>query len=291
VSPGLGSALRTAAAHELAGWASGGIGLPAGVLRVVLVDIDGVITPGEGQPADLGVFARLQDANAAARSDPLAPAMALCTGRQAPYVELMTQLTGTFLPSIFEHGAGLFVPGAFRYLFHPSLPADLGARLHEVRKALRTELIEPGHAFIQPGKEATMTLYPLAGHTVQEIAAAAREVVERLGGFTVAPNVRGVEVRPGGIDKAAGVGWLANELGVPLDQFAGVGDSDPDLDFLRLVAWAAAPANATPAVRETVHHVASLPFGQGLLEILDRIVARNRELAVPGVADRRGSRR
>lgn len=279
MSAGLGSALARAAADDLAVWAGRGADLPAGVLRVVLVDIDGVLTPGEGQPVDLAVFARLQEASVAALTDPLVPAISLCTGRQAPYVELMAQLTATFLPSIFEHGAGLFVPGAFRYLFHPSLPADLGSRLHALRETLRPTLLDPGRAFIQPGKEATLTLYPLAGTTADDLAAAARDLVEPLGGFTVAANVRGVEIRPAGIDKSLGVRWLAAEIGIRLDQFAGVGDSEPDLDFLRLVGWAAAPANATPAVRAAVAQIASRPFGEGLLEILERISAWNRELA------------
>ena len=71
-----------------------------------------------------------------------------------------------------------------------------------------------------------------------------------------------------------GARWLADQIGVSLSQFAGVGDSDPDLGFLRLVRHSAAPANATPAVRAAVDYVAARAHGLGLLEIVERIIQR-----------------
>src|SRR5205807_2527837 len=67
-----------------------------GLMRVVLADVDGVVTPGEGYPARLPVLERLTAINASAHTDPYVPAVTLCTGRQAPYVELMAQMTGAF---------------------------------------------------------------------------------------------------------------------------------------------------------------------------------------------------
>ncbi len=264
----------------VAAWKERGDHLSLEVVRVVLVDVDGVITGGEGQPADLRVLGRLAAINRQALADPLVPAMALCTGRQAPYVELLAQMTGVFLPCIFEHGAGLFFPRAFQYAYHPLLGADYVARLAAVRAALHEPLLRTERAFVQPGKEATLTLYPRDGATLDQVAEAARRAVAPFGGaFTVAKNVAGVEVRPRGIDKGVGAVWLAERLGIPLAQFAGIGDSDPDLVFLRRVAWSAAPANATPAVRTAVDFVASTGEGEGLLEILERVTQGNHERA------------
>ncbi len=261
-------------------WRALGEGLPPGVRRLVLADVDGVITGGEGQPADLEVLDRLAAHNRAALSDPLLPAITLCTGRQAPYVEVMAQMIEVFLPCIFEHGCGLFFPRAFRYAFQPSLGDDYAVNLAILRSALEEPLLRPGRAFVQPGKEASMTLYPLNGTPLDELERAARAAVAPMGGrYSVAANVQGIELRPAGIDKAVGARWLAEQVGIPLESMAGVGDSDTDLSFLRLVAWSAAPANATPAVRAAVAYVASQPVGRGLLEILERIVAHNREQA------------
>jgi 3-deoxy-D-manno-octulosonate 8-phosphate phosphatase KdsC-like HAD superfamily phosphatase len=189
----------------------------------------------------------------------------------------MAQMTGTFLPCIFEHGAGLYSPTAFTYDFEPRLGPDYFARLAHVRALLEPELLRPGRAFVQPGKEATMSLYPLDGMSVARLAEAAAEVVPA--DWTVAQNVHGVEVRPRGIDKGVGAERLCASLGITFDSLTGIGDSDPDLSYLRRVAFSAAPNNATPGVREAVAYVAAGAFGDGLLEILERVEQRNRERA------------
>jgi 3-deoxy-D-manno-octulosonate 8-phosphate phosphatase KdsC-like HAD superfamily phosphatase len=197
----------------------------------------------------------------------------------------MAQLVGAFLPCIFEHGAGLFFPTAFRYEFDARLGPDYSAKLARLRAALAEPLIKAGRAFVQPGKEATMTLYPLAETSVDELCeratVAVREVAPEFG---VARNVHGVEIRPLGVDKGSGTRRLAAILDLPLAAMAGVGDSDPDLSFLKMspepLGFSAAPANATLAVRRAVDYVARAPFGVGLLEIVSLIERRNRQLSL-----------
>ena len=93
------------------------------------------------------------------------------------------------------------------------------------------------------------------------------------------PNIRGVELRPPGIHKGTGTHWLSEELGIALPAFAGVGDADDDLTFLRLVGFPAAPANASASVRSMAQYVSGRPFGEGLLEILAHLVDVNRQRA------------
>lgn len=257
-------------------WLALGGEAPATTIRLVLTDIDGVLTGGEGATADPSVLARVAARNDAAREDPLVPAIALCTGRQAPYVELLAQLTRTFVPCLFEHGAGLMEPRRFRFLFNPALGPAPWRGIAAVREVLEAPLLAPRRAFVQPGKEASLTLYPLGSTTTTEVAQAARAALADVGSpFVVTPNINGVEIRRQGIDKGTGARWLAERLGLPLVAFGGVGDADDDLTFLRLVGFPAAPANATPAVREQVRFVASRGDGEGLLEILDRITHEN----------------
>jgi hydroxymethylpyrimidine pyrophosphatase-like HAD family hydrolase len=273
--------------HDLLGepaveWLALGASLPQNNLRLVLADIDGVITRGEGQVIDIEVLQRLAAINAAARRNPCIPAIALCTGRQAPYVELMAQLVGVFLPCIFEHGAGLFFPTTFLYEFDRRLGPDYAARLAKLRAALDEPLIQSGRAFVQPGKEATMTLYPqgaLGKTSVDELTEVVEAVVADVAPeFGVARNVHGVEVRPRGIDKGTGARRIAELLDLPVQAMAGVGDSDPDLAFLdNCVGLSAAPSNATPTVRQHVMYVANASFGDGLLEIVAFVEQRNRQ--------------
>jgi hydroxymethylpyrimidine pyrophosphatase-like HAD family hydrolase len=262
-------------------WLALGATLPRECLRLVLADVDGVITRGEGQPIDIDVIQKLAAINAAARRDPWIPAITLCTGRQAPYVELMAQLVGAFLPCIFEHGAGLFFPTTFLYEFDRHLGPNYAARLATLRAGLDEPLIQSGRAFVQPGKEATMTLYPngaLGDASVDKLTEVTEAVVARVAPeFGVARNIHGVEVRPRGIDKGTGAQRLAELLEMPLPTVAGVGDSDPDLAFLDRVGFSAAPGNATPRVRQRVMYVATGSFGDGLLEIVALVEQRNRQ--------------
>jgi haloacid dehalogenase-like hydrolase len=261
----------------LATWSRLGADLRPSAIRVVLVDIDGVISGGEGAPFDLAVLERLAAWNDAGLRDPSVPAIALCTGRQAPYVELLAQLIHAFLPCLYEHGAGLLEPRAFRFTFNPVLGPAPWRTVARIREILDEPLLAPGRAFVQPGKEATLTLYPVGGSTVAEVAVLARAALAEGGvDFRVTANIRGVEVRPPGIDKGAGARWLAEELGIRLEQFAGVGDADDDLAFLELVGFAATPANGSAEVRAMARYVAAKPFGDGLLEILDHLAAVNR---------------
>jgi hypothetical protein len=239
------------------------------LLRVVLADVDGVITRAEGQPIDLDVLAHLAEVNRRSRVDPLVPAITLCTGRQAPYVELMAQLVDCSLPCIFEHGAGLFFPMEYRFDIVDSDLAGLKATLRQAR-------IVPQRAFVQPGKEASMSLYPLDGVSLDALYDAVAQIVASTE-FDLARNVRGLELRPRGIDKGVGAERVASRIGVPLAEFAGVGDSDPDLSYLERVGFSAAPSNATDAVLGHVEYVASQPFGEGLLEIVMVVEQRNRE--------------
>jgi 3-deoxy-D-manno-octulosonate 8-phosphate phosphatase KdsC-like HAD superfamily phosphatase len=265
--------------EALVRWLHLGESVEPSTLRVVLVDIDGVLTPGEGATAEPELLARVASWNDAAALDPMMPGISLCSGRQAPYVELMAQLTRAFLPCLFEHGAGMLQPRSFRFTFSPRVGPAPWRAVAALREAL-DELLASGRALVQPGKEATLTLYPLGSTTVAELAKAAERAVEQAGSpFKVTPNIRGVELRPPDIDKGTGTRWLADELGIALPAFAGVGDADDDLTFLRLVGYPAAPANASPSVRSTAQFVSGRPFGEGLLEILGHLVEVNRRRA------------
>jgi 3-deoxy-D-manno-octulosonate 8-phosphate phosphatase KdsC-like HAD superfamily phosphatase len=269
--------------EALAHWLRLGDSVGPSVLRVVLVDIDGVLTPGEGATAQPGLLDRVASWNDAAAIDPTIPAISLCSGRQAPYVELLAQLIHAFLPCLFEHGAGMLEPRAFRFTFNPAMGPAPWRAVAALREAI-DGLVSSGRAFVQPGKEATLTLYPLPPMTVGELTAAAEDAAAQAGStFRVTANIRGVELRPPGIDKGAGARWLAEHLGIRLRSFAGVGDADDDLTFLRVVGYPAAPANASSSVRSTARYVATRPFGDGLLEILQHLVDVNRQAGTASV--------
>jgi hydroxymethylpyrimidine pyrophosphatase-like HAD family hydrolase len=78
-----------------------------------------------------------------------------------------------------------------------------------------------------------------------------------------------LNIYPKIINKGTGLQWLSEETGISALEMAGVGDSDGDVDFLRLVASPAAPENSTSAVKAIVHYVSAYQTAAGLADILD----------------------
>lgn len=70
-------------------------------------------------------------------------------------------------------------------------------------------------------------------------------------------------VKRGAKDKLAALTELSEELGIPLDAFCYVGDSDRDTPALCQVGLSLAPANAMPIVKASVHRVLSNSGGAG----------------------------
>ncbi len=244
--------------------------LPSAI-RLLLVDVDGCLTPGEGRPIDLAVLRQMARANRLAQKGQ-GPAVTLCTGRQEPYVEVLLQTIGGYLPAIYENGCGLYFPQAYRFREHPAITPARRQALVETKSLLQERAVATGKGYFQPGKESSLSIYPLPGTTVSD----PRLLVEgalslRPTGYRATVSNSCVDVIPQGIDKGEGVRWLSLETGIPLDQMAGVGDSPSDLAFLPLVGFSAAPANAADAVKVQVHYVSPYPYGRGVIDIFQEI--------------------
>jgi HAD superfamily hydrolase (TIGR01484 family) len=246
-------------------------------IRLVVVDVDGCLTPGEAQPWNFSVLQFVMELNRKARADTRQFAVTLCTGRQEPYVEAMMQAIDAHVPGIYENGGGLYFPAQYRFVENPAITAAQRATLAQVRRVLTHEIVETGLGQFQPGKEVSLTLYPAcAGVSFQQLADVARRALDgNISGLTIMPLVTSVDITLNGIDKGAGVEWLSREVDIPIAQIAGIGDSSGDLPFLRRVGFSAAPANATDDVKHAVQYVSPFEDGAGVVDILSRwVVAR-----------------
>src|SRR5215831_10472264 len=99
------------------------------MIRLVVVDVDGVLSPGEAAPLDFAVLQRLAEFNDRGRHDPTYPAVTLCTGRPAPYVEVLMQAIHGRYPAVYENGAGLYIPEPYGFKWHPAITPATQARL------------------------------------------------------------------------------------------------------------------------------------------------------------------
>lgn len=237
-------------------------------IRLIVLDIDGVVTEGEAQPLDLALLGLLAGMNRLARDHSEQPAVTLCSGRPAPYVEGLLQAIDGNLPAIYENGAGLYNPVGYQFTPHPDT-RFIGDLLQEVQQRLQDGLVASGKAYFQPGKMHSFSLFarsPVATAQLRELAAAAIGPVSESVDLVYSTSC--LNVLPRGIDKGKGVAFLAESIGLPLEAMLGVGDSDVDLPFLARVGLRAAPANANPAVRGAVDYVSAEPNGDGVRDIL-----------------------
>lgn len=241
-------------------------------IKLLLFDVDGVLTDGEARKLDLPLFEMLALMNGRARQDPTLPAVTLCTGRPAPYVEVLLQAMDGHLPAIFENGAGLYVPQGYRFLPHPDLDGDTDAAgpIDPVRRRLAESLVRRGVAYFQPGKEHTLSLFasdPARTTTLHEEADAVLGDLRQTVDYLYSPSC--LNILPRGMHKGRGVEFLAQYSGFALEEMLGVGDSDVDVPFLRLVGYSAAPCNANDAVKEVAQYVSAQRAADGVRDILN----------------------
>lgn len=238
-------------------------------IRLAIVDIDGCLTPGEAGDWNWQALQTIRDLNRGALGGEPVPAVTLCTGRQEPYVEVLMQAIGAYFPGIYENGCGLYFPNDYRFVEHPSITAETREALAAAKATLRQRIVTQGVGYFQPGKEASLTLYPLPGTSVGRLH---QSVVDALSDnealVRVQASVSCVDVTPTGIDKGAGVRWLSEETNIPLADMGGIGDSTSDLRFMHLVGHSAAPANATTEVKAVVEYVSPYDDGDGVVDIL-----------------------
>lgn len=239
-------------------------------MKLIVLDIDGVLSPGEAHPLDLDLLARLGHLNRRARQGEAVPAVTLNTGRPSPYVEAIMQAMNGWQPALYESGAGLYFPQTYQFQLAPDLtPAHL-AELRVVIERLEQTVVQKRRAYWQPGKRVCYTLFAQPPFTLADVMPEVQAIVAEVSNnFIVTPASLALNVHPAGIDKGSGLHWLAQVTGIDPADMGGVGDSAGDIDFLRLVGRPAAPVNATAAVKDIAKFISTRPEAAGLHEILD----------------------
>src|SRR5262245_27856418 len=119
------------------------------MLRLIVADVDGVLSRGAAAPPGFAVLQRLAACNDRSRHDATHPAITLCTGRPAPYVEVLIQAIHGFYPAVYEHGAGLYIPEPYGFKWHPAFTPATQAQLMQLQGALHQALVTTGRAYLQ----------------------------------------------------------------------------------------------------------------------------------------------
>jgi phosphoglycolate phosphatase (TIGR01487 family) len=117
--------------------------------------------------------------------------------------------------------------------------------------------------------------------TVQPYEAEVYKAILQLGlDMQIIFNRESVMVLSAGVDKSTGFRAALVELGLPASCTVGIGDAENDYAFLKLCGFSVAVANAIPSLKERVDLVTSGEDGEGVVEVLQKLLTAEDSLEV-----------
>jgi HAD superfamily hydrolase (TIGR01484 family) len=100
-------------------------------------------------------------------------------------------------------------------------------------------------------------------HAIRELGLELRVILNKLS----------LMVLPPGVDKAHGLLAALEDLRIPPSNVVGIGDAENDDVFLKACGCGIALANAVPALKEAADLVAGSGNGQGVVEVVGRLLS------------------
>src|SRR5688500_2223144 len=111
-------------------------------MKLLVLDIDGVLSQGEAHAFDLSLLGRLRELNQQAKTNSSIPAVTLNTGRPSPYVEALMQAIEGWQPALYENGAGLYFPQHYEFRITPLLASSIKTQLNTLIALLDKEIVQ-----------------------------------------------------------------------------------------------------------------------------------------------------
>ena len=220
--------------------------LPPRSLRALATDYDGTLAHnGAVKETTLQALDRLRRAGFK---------LILVTGRELTELRSIFPELDWFDLAVVENGAVLFHPstGTVEALAEAP-PSAFVARLHE-----RGLPLEIGMAIVATWEPHEVTVL----ETIKEMGLELQVIF----------NKGAVMILPSGVNKATGLLAALQQLGIEPAQVAGVGDAENDHAFLEVCGYSVAVANALPVIREKVAYVTECDHGDGVAELIARLL-------------------
>ena len=211
-------------------------------------DYDGTLaTDGHASAEVIATIARLRESGRRA---------ILVTGRRLEELFKVFPELNLFDYVVAENGAVVYAPGTKEVtLLGEPPPAEFLERL----RSLSVNPIEVGQVMIA-------TWLPNQNAVLQAIQETGLELL-------IIFNKNAVMVLPTGINKATGLGYALQKLGLSFHEAVGVGDAENDHSFLTRCECSVAVANAAPSILQLADFVTQHEAGQGVAELVDKLIA------------------
>ncbi len=237
-------------------------------IKLIALDIDGVISKSKGAFYSGRIVKLLAEMNDKASADRSLPPVTVITGRPGTYVESLLQAIHGFAPAVFEHGTGLYNPKDYVFKAHPDLICL--DELENLKKIINRTLVKRGQAIMQGGKDYSLSLFSRDKSITPRLKELILEAGGKLcGSFDIIYSSDSINIIPKGFHKGKGIDFLSRESGVPLEAILGVGDSEVDIPFMVKTGFSAAPSNAGDAVKKAALYCSDKSLAEGLEDILN----------------------
>jgi hypothetical protein len=214
---------------------------------VLASDYDGTLAC-DGVVDDL-VAAALERCRASGRRN------VLVTGRELADLKQTFRRLDLFEYVVAENGGTLFRPAKNEERVLAERPPD------EFVSALRARGVAP----LSVGRVVVATWTPHETVVVETIRDFGLEL-------QVIFNKGAVMILPSGINKASGLAAALEEMGVSPHNVVAVGDAENDHALLSFAGAAVAVANAVPMLAERADLVTAGARGEGVIELIDRLI-------------------
>jgi hydroxymethylpyrimidine pyrophosphatase-like HAD family hydrolase len=180
----------------------------------------------------------------------------MVTGRVLADLKRTFSQLDMFDAVVVENGAVLYSPDldSERPLANPPAESFVGA--------LRSRGIGP----ISQGRVIIATWMPFETQVLETIRDLGLEL-------QMIFNKGAVMILPSGVNKATGLMVALEELKLPPGRVIAIGDAENDHALLDAVGMGVAVANAVPMLREHAQWVTAGDHGQGVIELIDRLLA------------------
>jgi len=188
----------------------------------------------------------------------------IVTGRELADLQNVCPVLDKFEWVVAENGALLYRPADnfSKLLCVPASPR------------LAQKLAEAGVEPLSVGRAIIATREP---HEVLAV-----ELIKQLGlELQVIFNKGAVMILPTGVNKASGLSAALKRMKIAPQHVVGVGDAENDHAFLETCGVAVAVANALPTLKEHAALITRGALGQGVIELIERMIASDLKDATP----------